>query len=95
MAEKELYQKAIEYWGEEAQIKMAIEECAELIMVLAKFGRKINGSPIWAIQEEIVDVEVMLEQLKEIFPTDYKLAKEGKLQRLSEYLKLHTEEAGG
>lgn len=87
MDEQEIYQKAIEFWGVEAQIKMAMEECAELIKELAKYGRKINGSSITDIQRETVDVELMLNQLKRMFQTDYESIKKEKLQRLSKLLK--------
>ena len=62
-----IYEEAIEKWGANAQMTMAIEECAELIKVLAKHGRKTNGSTYDQILEEMVDVEIMLGQLKMIF----------------------------
>jgi hypothetical protein len=64
---KTVFQRAIELWGEEAQIKMAIEECAELIVKLAKLGRFKNGSQIHEVAEEIADVEIMMSQLRLIF----------------------------
>lgn len=81
-----LYRKAIEHWGPEAQIKIATEECAELIKVLMKYGRKVNGASIEEIQGEVVDVEIMMGQLKEMFPTNYESLKKIKLQRLAERL---------
>ena len=64
---EEGYKKAIEKWGTHSQILMAIEEMSELITVLAKHNRNVNSSTITDIIEELVDVEVMLEQLKIIF----------------------------
>ena len=92
MNEEELYRKAIEKWGIDSQIKMAIEEMAELIQVLAKYGRNINGVNIPDILEEIVDVEIMLKQLKMIFLNTedlknfYSDFKKDKLQRLEKLL---------
>lgn len=62
-----LYKKALFKWGNSKQITMAIEECAELIKALAKHDRCKNGSTVEDIIEEMVDVEIMLGQLKIIF----------------------------
>jgi NTP pyrophosphatase (non-canonical NTP hydrolase) len=79
----ELYKRALDLWGEEAQIKMAIEECAELIVKLAKLGRNKNGSTEADVAEEVADVEIMLSQLRLIFGNDaVELAKKRKLERL-------------
>ena len=67
---EETYVKAIEKWGEDPQILMAIEELSELIQVLAKLKRKFNGAGIERLAEEIVDVEIMLSQIKIIFDSD-------------------------
>jgi len=64
MKEKEMYQKAIELWGVEAQIRQAIEECAEMIMALC---HKDRGKADWeAVAKEVADVEIMCSQLREI-----------------------------
>lgn len=93
MRKKELYRKAMEKWGN-AQIGMMIEECSELITVLAKYRRKINGSSFVEITEEMADVEIMLEQMK-VFFDNYnvvELEKEEKLKRLENLLKDEKEE---
>lgn len=64
-----LYRAALDLWGVNAQLLLAIEEMAELTQALCK---KINRQeqPHWVgreIIEELVDVEIMIEQLKEIF----------------------------
>ena len=81
-------QLAVDKWGEELQIKVAIEECAELIKELAKLGRMINGSSIENIAEEIADVEIMLQQLKIIFGCDFDVEnfKLNKIERLNQRL---------
>jgi len=78
-----VFERAIILWGEEAQIKMAIEECAELIVKLAKLGRNKNGSDIDSIVKEIADVEIMMIQLRLIFGEEsVNMAKAAKLTRL-------------
>ena len=61
--------RALETWGEEAQMLMVVEEMSELMKeVLKNINRKKNN--IAEIIEETADVEIMLEQLKE----NYKIA---------------------
>lgn len=62
-----IYDQCIKQFGIESQINMAIEECGELIVELAKRDRKINGSNAYSICSEIIDVEIMINQLKLIF----------------------------
>lgn len=85
---KEVYTKALETWGQEAQITMVFEEMAELQKELCKMlrGNQVTGN----IAEEIADVEIMLEQMKLLFEIeDYVRAlKRGKLERLDERLEL-------
>jgi NTP pyrophosphatase (non-canonical NTP hydrolase) len=82
-----IYLKAIETWGEQAQIGMAIEECSELITVLVKLGRKKNGSTKEQVIDEVADVMIMMEQLQHIFGfSDVADRKDFKLSRLKERL---------
>lgn len=61
--------RALETWGEQAQMLMVVEEMSELMKeILKNINRKKNN--IDAIIEETADVEIMLEQLKE----NYKIA---------------------
>lgn len=90
----EIYKRALDRWGEDAQINMAIEECGELIVALIKRNRNRNKSSINQIIEEMVDVEIMIEQLKIIFSTKhsefesftFEIYKRRKLNRLNERL---------
>ena len=88
-----LYKKAIQKWGKESQINMAIEECAELIVALSKRFRNRNGSTVDDVIGEMVDVEIMLEQLKLIFDEGvfgvftFEIFKNKKLEKLKELLK--------
>jgi len=75
---EELYLRAIDLWGRDAQIIMAIEEMAELTDKLTKFlrGREVSLN---GIAEEIADVRIMLEQLDIIC-----VMEEGGLEPLSQ-----------
>jgi len=90
--EQKLYKSAINKWGKEIQIEIAIEEMAELIKALQKIKRSSGQTTEWMslihnVCEEIADVEIMIEQLKIIYPysiiMDFKTAK---LERLKERL---------
>lgn len=84
MKNRELYKKAINKWGERAQIIKAIEEMSELIKELCKsMGGTFHHDKI---VEEIADVEIMIEQMKLIF-TDSQIFKREKLIRLKKLLK--------
>ena len=63
------------YYGYEAQSNQLIEECAELIQAVNKYRRAVArvGEPVAEekreialdnLVEEIIDVEIMLEQIK-------------------------------
>lgn len=62
---EQLYASAIETFGEENQIHVALEELSELQKELCK---DLRGSPNYThIAEEIADAEIMLEQLRFIY----------------------------
>lgn len=68
--------RAIEKYGKQAQTIQAMQELAELIVALTK-GDVTN------IAEEIVDVEIMLEQIKYMYDIgELDLVREAKLKRL-------------
>ncbi len=79
---KVLYTVAIAKFGEVPQMLMAIEEMAELTQAINKTLRK--GEYIENLAEEMADVEIMLEQLKEIFGNSEKVEEQKniKLERL-------------
>ena len=74
---------ALEYYGNDPQVDVAIEEMSELIKELLKNRRgKENRS---MIADEMVDVYIMLEQLKFIFginENELNVNAEFKIQRL-------------
>lgn len=66
--------KAIETYGEESQIDMAIEEMSELTKALLKYKRAERSPSVYDfetirsnISEEIADVMIMISQLVLIF----------------------------
>ena len=62
---KTILQKAIETYGAESQLNVAIEELSELIKEICKHKR--GESNLVAIIEEMADVYIMLEQMQMIF----------------------------
>jgi archaellum component FlaC len=94
-----IYKLALAKWGKQLQIMLYMEEAAELTKALSKYIRVVNQQDegweakatksIDQISEEIGDVEVMLEQLKDMFQCATKTAgyKREKLIRLRERVK--------
>jgi hypothetical protein len=65
MDDKEIIRSALRTWGVEHQAVVAIEEMSELQKELCKLMRgKIDLNHI---AEEVADVEIMLEQIKEAY----------------------------
>ena len=79
--ELKILQSAIDHYGEESQLDMAIEEMSELTKAICKYKRAVKerGQDIFYstakdvifakgdVVEEIADVLVMLEQMMMIF----------------------------
>lgn len=82
---RDVYQEAVDKWGEASQVDMAIEEMAELILALQHFKRGRVG--VEAIVTEVADVRIMMRQLSRILPPASVYAEESrKLQRLERHL---------
>ena len=76
---EKIYHRAIEAYGEDMQVNIAIEEMAELIKAIIKYKRYVAGrcsvqqqeyiqfTKDAGIAEEIADVRIMLDQLELIF----------------------------
>ena len=62
-------ERAIETYGDDMQLNVAIEEFSELIKEICKFNR--GNENIDNIIEEMADCYIMLEQLKIIFEIEY------------------------
>lgn len=89
-----LYMRTIATYGKEHQLKMAMEESAELIQSINKVMREEHEQDkytdkVLAMLSEMADVEIMIEQIKLIFKVDkeiFDLIKENKLYRLQSKL---------
>ena len=68
---KTIYKDALDTWGENAQLDVAIEEMSELIKEIIKFKRGIGDNA--HMSEEIADVTIMLEQIIQMFKLVKKL----------------------
>lgn len=96
--EGKILEAAIETWGEEAQIVVAIEEMSELTKALSKYLRYYlaeqgdHGQIVADIREEMADVSIMLNQMALIFgdPTDQEILK---LLRLEQRIEAESSDA--
>lgn len=89
MNKEELFSIAIRTYGAEAQVNQGIEEMAELIQAVNKFRRNSEVKNLDNIAEEIADVEIMMDQYKQIYGiTDRTIQrlKNQKLYRLADRL---------
>lgn len=88
---KSIYQLAVEKWGANSQINMALEECGEFIVAINKYRRATNNTDATEandnICDEIADVIIMMEQMQLMFGVDrVQRIKSEKLKRLEERL---------
>jgi len=73
---KEILKKFIATWGEDAQLRMCIEEMSELTKEICKYWRAKGYDPTKEtqarknIQEEVADVLICANQVKMIFGED-------------------------
>ena len=88
MRKEILYEKAIEEWGETAQIRVLQEELCELSLSLHHLLRKNRKVTYHEIADETADVKIMLEQFNIIHPMSDLIAnaKKKKLRKLAKYL---------
>ena len=92
---REVLNQAIETYGAESQLNVAIEEFSELIKEICKHKRYMDNTK--AIIEEMADCYIMLEQMKMIFgfgSTVITDAMDKKIKRLKSRLADHTTEKG-
>lgn len=86
--ERELYQRALNAWGHEAQVGMVQEECAEAIVAASKILRNWTKDTADAFCEELADVEIMVGQMRAwLGDAAIGLHKAKKLKRLREKLR--------
>lgn len=67
MNNRDVYINAINAYGTEEQVRMIYEEMCELGVALSKYHRDPGMKTVRDVQEEIADVQIMLEQAKEMF----------------------------
>ena len=85
----EILPDALEHYGERAQVDMMLEEMAELSKALLKLRRAKKHEitePLFLVknvEEEIADVQIVLNQMKLLFP-GWGIWMQAKLQRLEE-----------
>lgn len=82
---KLVYEKAIEHFGTETQMVVAIEEMSELIKEICKSFR--GQLDMDGLVEEIADATIMLEQLRLVFDVNDLVVEEmdRKINRLGVY----------
>jgi NTP pyrophosphatase (non-canonical NTP hydrolase) len=64
---KIILRRALDTYGLDSQMKMAIEEMSELIKALLKYDRSPGPKTLNDIVEEIADVEIMIAQMRIVF----------------------------
>jgi len=95
MKKGNIYQEAIKKWGINFQLDVLVEECGELIHSVMKFRREKSLGNFIHFVEEIVDVEIMINQIKTMLSTSvYEEIKKEKINRLKELLKNKRKEKG-
>lgn len=101
--ESKLYELAVKNWGETPQLLKTIEELSELQRAISRYliiksdegfpknsDHRNLGLQLMEIYHEIVDVEIMIAQVKHNFkkPAIYAQARDVKLQNLERLLRL-------
>ncbi len=87
MNESQLYELAIKTWGVTAQEGMFVEEIGEVLQALNKMHRTKSGDKVLNFIEEMADLEIMLNQMKCLYPSEYfNKIKKDKLTKLANKL---------
>jgi len=86
MKDEEIYNASVNQWGDDFNITVAIGELAELITAITDWQR--GRHDIKPVMEEIVDVQLMLNQLRNILDAEpmYKALWRYKVDRLKQRL---------
>jgi len=91
----EILKRAIDTWGEDAQIEMMIEESLEVALALQKLKRKRGNreQKIENVIDELADIKIMTRQMEMIFgESAINKRVEFKLNRVSD--RLNNKECG-
>jgi len=90
----EVFKKAIEVWGEQAQIDQVIEEMGEVLVAYNHLKRKRVSKD--SLIEEFVDVYIMMKQMRflneDVFDMIYRYKVERLKHRLEEKDAVHRTE---
>lgn len=79
----DIYHRAIKRFGAERQLRKLQEELCEAAVAIAHYIERIDTATLCALDEELADVEIMLEQARLILGGDWiERAKARKLERL-------------
>lgn len=84
--ESKLYNRALDTWGHDAQMDVAIEELSELIKAIIKYRRKPYKEQAIDIAEELGDVTIMMRQLEIAMLRNYPAFSSWKEQSISDKL---------
>ena len=79
--EKQLLIRALERYGVDNQLMLMQEELAEAITAISHFRRKRQNG-MSEVAEELADVSIVLDQLKNVFGEEIELWREKKLNKL-------------
>ena len=92
MITTDLYKRAIEAYGEEHQVGVAIEELGELVTALSRKHYRERGTKE-EVLSEIADAHIMLQQLNLIYGVEnVKKAMYIKLEKLRAHVELKENE---
>ena len=81
----EIFDRAIEAYGPDHQMARLVEECAEFIVALEHFKR--GRIAVDELVEEMVDIEILIDQMKHIFDREmWGATRSRKLARLNAVL---------
>jgi hypothetical protein len=86
-------EKAIETYGKDAQLNVAIEELSELIKEICKHKRGRNNRA--AIVEELVDCYIVMDEIALIFEITDDEIFEGQIRKMERLEKRLEEESNG
>lgn len=92
---KDILIKAIAKWGIPSQLEMAQEEATELALACRKFNRKQNDRTFNDLASEVADTEIMIAQIKLMFPNiSHKVSSEKafKIDRLEKRINANNHE---
>lgn len=85
--ESHVMKTAIDKWGERSQLEMAQEEATEFALACRKFIRKQNDKNFKNLGSEIADVEIMITQLKMMFPVIGEIVNEQRIFKIERLAK--------